>query len=87
MSRTSLRQRDRTGTANRRSRISLALLLFAGALLWPLLNLGIRGSTLVAVTHEHGIDTTDLLALIPLALAVALFPWRSRERRRRPQET
>jgi hypothetical protein len=79
-----LKQRNRTTTRKRRFRISLAVLLFVVALLWPLLNIGLHGPTLVAITHEHGVDTGDFLALIPLTLAIALVPWRSRADRKKP---
>jgi hypothetical protein len=51
----------------------LVVVLLVVAVVWPLVNVGPRGPTLLAITWNHGIDARDLLATIPFALAVALL--------------
>jgi glycosyltransferase involved in cell wall biosynthesis len=50
----------------------LALILLVVAAVWPLLEIGPRGATILAVTPGHGVDVGDLPALIPLTLALVL---------------
>jgi hypothetical protein len=60
-------------------RTGVATALFAAASLWPLLNLGSRRA-LVTIFGSHGIDRSDVLAVIPFAAAIVvlLTPWRRR---------
>lgn len=50
--------------------------LLAIAFVWPFLDIGPRGRTLIVLTQEHGVDAGDLLAVIPFVLALALLFWR-----------
>jgi hypothetical protein len=56
----------------------LALILLAVAAVWPLLEIGPRGATILAITPEHGVDVGDLPALIPFTLALVLVFLRRR---------
>ena len=65
-------------------RIALAAVLIAIAVWWPLAEIGPKGGTLITFTRRHGIDTRDLLSLIPIAFAVLLV-WSCFPRQRAPE--
>lgn len=47
-----------------------AAILITIAILWPLANLGPRSRPLLTIGRGHGIERTDVLALMPLSLGV-----------------
>jgi hypothetical protein len=53
-------------------------LLLAVSVIWPLVEVGPRGPTILAITNNHGVDLGDLLAVIPFALALVLISTRRR---------
>ena len=64
-------------------RVVLAVILFVVAVSWPLLELGPQGPVLFVLAPAQGVVAADLLALIPLALAI--FVVRPLLRRRPPR--
>jgi hypothetical protein len=54
--------------------------LVAVGVIWPLVNVGPRGETILVLTPNHGVDIGDLGGIIPLAIAVVLARSRSRGR-------
>jgi hypothetical protein len=58
----------------------LIVVLVVIGVVWPLVNVGPRGPTLVIITPNHGVDLGDLAAIVPLALAIALIRARARGR-------
>ena len=68
-------------------RVILALVLFAMALAWPLLDIGPKGPNLVTFSFGGGSDARDLLSLPVLFLiVVVLWPLRPRPRTARSKE-
>ena len=61
-----------------RLRIALIVVLLAVSVVWPLVNVGPRGPTVLAITYNHGVDLGDLLALIPFSIALVLVYARRR---------
>ena len=47
-----------------------AAILITIAVIWPLANLGPRSRPLITISQGHGIERTDVLALMPLSLGV-----------------
>ena len=47
-----------------------AAILIAIAIAWPLANLGPRSRPLLTIGGGHGIERSDVLALMPLSLAL-----------------
>ena len=62
------------------SRVSIVLLVII-AVSWPVFEIGPKGKRLVSITHDHGIDTGDLMAPLPLSAAVALARHRREQSR------
>ena len=62
-----------------------AVILIAIAIAWPLVNLGPRSRPLFTFSQGHGIERTDVLALMPLSLGVLFLGlvWDDVARRRR----
>jgi hypothetical protein len=60
-------------------------ILIAIAVAWPLANLGPRSRPLVTIGGGHGIERTDVLALMPLSLGVLFLAlvWDDVARRKR----
>lgn len=56
-----------------RWRTALAIVLFAAASAWPLLNLGPRRPTLFTIAGTHGIDASDAFSLIPFVAALIVL--------------
>jgi predicted anti-sigma-YlaC factor YlaD len=54
----------------RSTRVALAAVLLILAVLWPFVEIGPRGPVLLTVAPAEGVVALDLLALIPLALAI-----------------
>jgi hypothetical protein len=72
----------------RSRRVILALVLFALALAWPLIDIGPKGPLLVTFSFGGGIDTRDLLSLpVVFLIVVVLWPLRPRRRAARTSET
>jgi hypothetical protein len=70
-----------TRTASRlRSRLRDGVIaaLLVVSVVWPLVNVGPRGPTILAITYNHGVDAGDLLAVFPFALALVLIYSRRR---------
>jgi len=61
-----------------RLRATLIVVLLVVSVVWPLVNVGPRGPTVLAITYNHGVDLGDLLALIPFSLALVLIYARRR---------
>ena len=55
-----------------RVRLFLIFALLAVAIVWPLVNVGPRGATILMFSPQHGVDVGDLAAVFPFALAVVL---------------
>jgi hypothetical protein len=71
--------RARSATPRRELlRTLLIVVLVAVGVIWPLVNIGPRGETLVVITPNHGIDIGDLAGIIPIALALLLARSRTR---------
>jgi hypothetical protein len=62
-----------------------ATILIAIAIAWPLANLGPRSRPLLTLGHGHGIERTDVLALMPLSLGLLFLGlvWDDLARKRR----
>ena len=56
----------------------MVVALLVVSFVWPLVNVGPRGPTILAITYNHGVDAGDLLAVIPFALALVLIYSRRR---------
>lgn len=61
-----------------RLRDVLVVALLVVSFVWPLVNVGPRGPTILSITYNHGVDLGDLLAVIPFALALAVIYFRRR---------
>jgi hypothetical protein len=61
-----------------RLRVALIVVLLAVSVVWPLVNVGPRGPTVLAITYNHGVDLGDFLAIIPFSLALVLVYARRR---------
>ena len=61
-----------------RLRTALIVILLAVSVMWPLVNVALRGPTLLAITSNHGIDLGDLLAIFPFTFALVLIYTRRR---------
>ena len=57
-------------------------LLILGAALWPLPDQDWQGPVVLRLGGGHGVHLVDLLSLV--AVGIAVYPWRRRERERLP---
>ena len=59
----------------RRVVVAFAAVLFVVGVAWPIVDIGPRGQTVLTITPEHGVDTSDVVALgvVLLALSLAFF--------------
>jgi hypothetical protein len=67
--------------SRRGGRAVLGLVLAVLSCVWPVLEIGPNGPTLVSFSSTHGLDARDLLSL-PLLLAAFVVVWPLRPRRR-----
>jgi hypothetical protein len=54
----------------RLTRVALVVILLIAAVSWPIVEIGPRGPVLFTLARAQGLVALDLLALIPLALAI-----------------
>jgi hypothetical protein len=64
---------SRSPEHDRLTRVALAVFFLIVAVAWPIVEIGPRGPVLFTMARAQGVVASDLLALIPLALAILVL--------------